>query len=116
MMNIRGFEPRFGVQKMILEAAVLYAGAGFVFYRAWALQDFSKCLPASLFVIFALAAWPCFIPMSICLMTAYIVALLFFPVLWRKGLLKTRRIIWIYSLLGFLGVTYILVTLVFLNR
>jgi hypothetical protein len=72
----------------ISEAVVLYASAIFIFYRAWMLQDFSKCLPASLCVIFALAAWPFFIPMGICLIGAYAVALLFLPFLRRKGLLK----------------------------
>ncbi len=100
----------------MIEAAVLYTSAVFIFYRAWALRDFSKCLPASLCVIFALAAWPFFVPVGICFIGAYVVPLLFLPILWRKGLLKKKRVIWIYSLLGFLGLVYILATLFFFNR
>ncbi len=100
----------------ISEAVVLYVSAIFIFYRAWILRDFSKCLPASLCVVFALSAWPFFIPVGICLIGAYVVALLFLPFLWRKGLLKKKRVIWIYSLLGFLGLVYIFATLFLFNR
>ena len=100
----------------ILEAVVLYVSAIFIFYRAWMLRDLSKCLPASLCVIFALAAWPFFIPVGICLVGAYVVALLFLPLFWHKGLLKKNRVIWIYSLLGFLGLVYLFGTCFLFNR
>ena len=84
----------------ILYAAVLYSGVAYLFYQAWALRDFSRC-PAAVFVTFiALAAWPFFVPMRLCLILSYIVALGFIPFLKKKGLLKKARIIWLYSILA----------------
>lgn len=100
----------------ILNALVLYAGAGFFFHRAWKYRDFTRCLPAALLFIFALTTWPFSASAAIRLIALYVMALIFLPFLWSKGLLKKKRVIWVYSLLGFLGLVYIFVILLLFNR
>ena len=97
----------------ILEALVLYSGAGFLFYRAWQRRDFAKCLPASMVAIIALTAWPCLIPMKVALIIVCLVALIFLPFLKMKGLLKRKDVIWNYSVLIFLGLVYVTIKLLY---
>ena len=88
----------------IVYALVLYSTAGWMTYKARATSDLSRYLTAALLTILGLHAWPISVPGTWCLMLAYAVALAFLPFFKAKGLLKTRRVIWIYSLLGILGV------------
>ena len=88
----------------IAYALMLYSTAGWMAYRAYASSDLSRYLTAALLMILGLHAWPISVPRPWALLVAYIVALAFIPFFKTKGLLKTWRVIWIYSVLGILGV------------
>lgn len=95
----------------ILDALVLYAGAGVFFYRAWIHCDFFRYLPASMIFVFALTIWPFSAPMWVRLSMIYAVALIFFPFFKSKNLLKERRVVWSYLFLVLLAVTYAVICL-----
>ncbi len=88
----------------IAYALMLYSTAGWMAYKAYSTSDLSRYLIAALLTILGLHAWPIAVPGPWFLLAAYVVALAFLPLFKAKGLLKTWRVIWIYSVLGILGV------------
>jgi hypothetical protein len=88
----------------IVYALMLYSTAGWITYKAYSTSDLSRYLIAALLTILGLRAWPIELSGFWCLLAVYVVALAFLPFFKAKGLLKTWRVIWIYSVLGICGV------------